>query len=538
MTILSDPRVYLRGEVVRVQEPAEIGGTIFWQGAVPRGDTAALAACLAATPEGHRAFVSRAIADRDAGPRPAPGEADGGRDGPEVDVPDWPAPPDPARQNENEPPEEPRAVAVPLNTIERREVDWLWRGWLPRGAVITLAGEPGVGKSFLLAAVATAITLGVPLPGDATPRAPAPVLLVASEDDEAAVLRPRFEAMGADLATIFVRTEVRDEDGPRPVILPQDGELLGELVRQIRPALVVIDPLVAVEDPRLDTHKQAAQRAVFTPLQRLAAEMGCAVVVVCHTRKSAAETAAHRIMGSIDVVAAARVVWAVGADPDNPARRGLAVAKTNLGAFPDPRAFSIAPDGRFGWERDAAPELNADRLFSLPADGEERGARDEAVGFLREALDDGPRPCREVQREARGAGISERTLDRAKIALGVKSGKEGSGPWLWRLPSQGCQDPSTEIGGTLGTLPSSPYVSGIPERVPRVPLMYIGGVWHPSPENAASPAAPSVYSVVRSARDRLRAEQGREPTPREIADAADIDPFRTAEALAVLDAQR
>src|SRR5207302_9926665 len=48
-------------------------------------------------------------------------------------------------------------------------------------------------------------------------------------------------------------------------------------------------------------------------------------------------------------------------------------------------------------------------------------ARDEAVTFLVDVLAPGPRPVEDVRREARAAGISERTLERARGKLGVRS---------------------------------------------------------------------------------------------------------------------
>lgn len=340
-----------------------------------------------------------------------------------------------------------RAVAVPLGSIERREIDWLWRGWLARGSVVTLAGPPGVGKSYLLAAIAAAITLGAPLPGDTARREPASVLMVAAEDDEAAVLRPRFESMGADLSRVFVRTEIEDEDGRRPLVLPGDGDLLGNLADELRPALLIVDPLVDIEDPKLDTHKQAALRAVFAPLRRTATGLGCAVVVVRHTRKSAADAPTQRIIGSIDAVAAARVVWMVGMDPQKPERRGLAVAKTNLGARPEPRAFTIAANGSFGWERDAAPELTPEALAGPSASSEDRTALGEAEDFLRAMLADGPAEARQVQRDARDAALSWRTVERAKASLGIASRRE-DGRWIWALPAT--RPPAALHGGDGG----------------------------------------------------------------------------------------
>jgi hypothetical protein len=70
-------------------------------------------------------------------------------------------------------------------------------------------------------------------------------------------------------------------------------------------------------------------------------------------------------------------------------------------------------------------------------------------------LAEGPVAAERVKKDARGAGVSERTLKRAKRALGVRSEKEGDGSWSWVLPegeSQGGQAPTAGPLGTVGPL--------------------------------------------------------------------------------------
>lgn len=347
-------------------------------------------------------------------------------------------------------------VTVPLSEVQPAFVDWLWRGWIPRGRLTLVAGNPGGGKSFLTQAIAAAVSVGAPLPGDDTPRDPASVILIACEDDPADTLRPRLEAMGADLSRVHVYQHVTerkkiDENGRereieqnRQFTVPYDAGLLEDLIRRHGAALVILDPLVAIQDGSIDSHRQAAMRQVLAPLHRVAQETGAAIVVVAHLRKTGAETAALRVGGSVDLVAAARVVIVVAPDPEDQAptpsdrRRVAAVAKSNIAAFPDPVAYTLR-EGRFLWDTaPVAAGTTAETLLETPTAGtEERGALEEAADFLREALKDGPRPAKEVRREAAEAGIKDRTLDRAKARLEVKAERQGfgnKGVWVWSLP--------------------------------------------------------------------------------------------------------
>jgi hypothetical protein len=150
-------------------------------------------------------------------------------------------------------------------------------------------------------------------------------------------------------------------------------------------------------------------------------------------------------------------------DPEDPEgeegrRRVLAHFKCNVG----PLAPTLL------YEVEGAPALDAARVRFLgesSADrdelltrrtAEERSEREEALDFLRAELAGGPQPTRDVKRAASEAGISERTLARARKDLGVRAEKDGLGPWVLRLP-EGCQAPvapfAPPAGGTLHANP-------------------------------------------------------------------------------------
>ena len=72
----------------------------------------------------------------------------------------------------------------------------------------------------------------------------------------------------------------------------------------------------------------------------------------------------------------------------------------------------------------------------------ERGGHDsaprtnEAVEWLRHYLTDGPRPAKEIKKDASKDNIASRTLDRAATELGVVKKPGGVGlPWVWLLPN-------------------------------------------------------------------------------------------------------
>ena len=328
-------------------------------------------------------------------------------------------------------------VVVRLADVEREEVDWMWADRIPRGKLTMIEGDPGVGKSWLTMALACAVTQGNRFPGDdeQVKYEPSGVLLLTAEDGLADTIRPRLEDMGADLARINILTGVRGVEGKEQHLsLEEDIEAIEQTISAGDYKLLIIDPLNAYLGSSIDTHRDAALRFVLTPLAKLAERHGVAVICVRHLTKSPRDKAIYRGQGSIAYNAAARVVHLVGINPENDQERAIVCIKNNLAVVPPALAFEITNEGFF-WKGET--DITAESLLSPDAGQEEQGVLSEAKEFLTETLTDGPLSAFEAFRKAKAIGISERTLKRAKRALGVKTVKEGyakTGRWVWSLP--------------------------------------------------------------------------------------------------------
>ena len=96
------------------------------------------------------------------------------------------------------------------------------------------------------------------------------------------------------------------------------------------------------------------------------------------------------------------------------------------------------------WESERIART-ADEILAANREGNEKPERSEAEEFLRDVLSAGPRPSTEIEAEAKGAGVSWRTVRRAQKTLGIKpyrkaesgDGLGKSGRWYWSLPSGG-----------------------------------------------------------------------------------------------------
>ena len=282
---------------------------------------------------------------------------------------------------------------------------------------------------------------GQSLPGDGREEEASGAVIMSAEDGIADTIRPRLEAAGADLERVAVLSAVRDREGrARPPSLPDDLEALRYSIRQTEARLVVVDPLMAYLNSRIDSHRDQDIRGSLHQLARLAEDTGVALVCIRHLNKTSGSHPLYQGGGSIGIIGAVRAGLLVAPDPKDETRRVLAMSKSNLGPIPPSLAYRIVPVGdtsRVEWEGEV--DCSAKALLAVQReDGAPAGPGEEAESFLREVLADGPAPARDVQRQAKEVGISYATLRRAKDRLEVHAtklgGRFGGDPaWYWEL---------------------------------------------------------------------------------------------------------
>jgi hypothetical protein len=312
-----------------------------------------------------------------------------------------------------------------LADFEILPVEYLIEPIVPIGVTSILDGNPGMGKSFLSLGMTAGVTRTGKF-GDVSVARKGRVLLLNDEDDPSRVLRPRLEAIGADIDKIRVIDSAftLDEKGV---------EILRREIRSYDPTLVIIDPLTNFIGSGVDMYRPNEANAFMRPLHRLAKEFDIAVLIARHLRKQSSDNAMHMGQGSMAFSGAVRSGMIVTPHPTRANWRVLAHYKSSYAKEAGSKAFEICTPLKSGTARvvwHGPVEMSANELVAQSS--VQDSVLDRAVRALEDFLRPGPAKAREVIAAMKKKEVPERTLDRAKKKLGVISGK---GPGAkWKLP--------------------------------------------------------------------------------------------------------
>lgn len=335
-----------------------------------------------------------------------------------------------------------KPILVYLDTVEPEEVEWLWENRIPLNGISMISGDPDLGKTFAVLSIAAYLSIGKPLPDDkGNYREPAGVIILTAEDSLSQTIRPRLDAMEADCSQIAVLqgTQKKDEKGnvkEREFDLIADIQHLRSAIQQVDNCIMVmIDPISSYMGG-VDTHKNSDVRSALKPLKTLAEEMDVSIICINHLSKGGSSNAKYRSIGSIAFTALPRATWSIVEDLDNEGRCLMLPVKNNLSPVKNNGIAYRIIDNALQWDPEPVNMSAQDYLKeSFDGPGPEPLARQEAEEFLYELLADGPVKSSDVYADAKQAGISKSTINRAKTGMGIKPYKKSyEEGWYWSLP--------------------------------------------------------------------------------------------------------
>lgn len=187
-------------------------------------------------------------------------------------------------------------------TQEAPETDWLVEDFLVASEATVFAGDGGVGKSFILMALALAVAGGEPTFLGLPIKKHGPVLYVDEENSRQLVLQ-RLRAMGFDPAVHLPNLEYLWYAG---VDLLNEPEKLHEEALDMEPALVIVDSLSRVAIGGEENSNDAMTKLMRQGVVPIARDTGAATVIVHHTaQKGTGPRGATSIRNAADQVISA-----------------------------------------------------------------------------------------------------------------------------------------------------------------------------------------------------------------------------------------
>jgi hypothetical protein len=336
-------------------------------------------------------------------------------------------------------------VPVPgvlASQVKPEKVRWLWENHIPFGKVTLFDGDPDLGKSLVTLDLAARLTQGWRMPDGTECGCPtAGAVIVSLEDGVGDTIRPRLEAAGAALDRVRIIVTIKGPDGvDRTPTLPVDIPAIEAAIADVGAKLLILDPLVATLSLETNSYRDQDMRRVLAPVAAMAERTGVAVLAIRHLNKSGGQNPKYRGGGTIGIIGAARAAFLFGDNPDDDGMKIMAPNKGNLWRT-RPSALKYEIEDKDGqpvitWHGES--QHTARSLLAEPSTEEESNALAAAKEFLCEILHDGPKDVTEIYREAKGAGVAPRTLERAKAQMRIKARRVGgvgkSGHWEWTVP--------------------------------------------------------------------------------------------------------
>lgn len=304
----------------------------------------------------------------------------------------------------------------PLTDFQEKEAEWLIPGWLPRGEITLLASDGGVGKSSVTCEIAAALSRGKAclLDEEGTVREPQSVLILNAEDSVETQLLGKIRQLGGDLSRIFALDVSTGKSMSSIKIGSTD---MADIIRHLKPALCILDPLQAFLSADVNMAARNAMRNYLEPLHELGMETGCTFLIVCHSNKRKGASGRDRLADSADLWDMARAIIMAGYTSENDTRylshekssyagQMETVLFTVENGLPVVTGYSNLRDADYvqqrAWRDTPEEKPNAELLNALveladPA-GEKKHPYNELTGKYGEEIWGGKQPGRAISR--------------------------------------------------------------------------------------------------------------------------------------------
>ena len=326
-----------------------------------------------------------------------------------------------------------RMKIISLADVEAKQLEWLWHNRFPAKMVNVLAGEAGVGKSYLSLYIATQLTTGKDWPDCQNTIEPGTVLLFTDEESLEYAVKPRLIAQGADCSKVMAFECIQtgdDEDSHESFALDSTIQELEDLLATIPDCrLIIFDPINSyLGEIKENSNKEVRQG--LTKLSRIAEKWGVTILCITHLNKKWDISTMYRVMGSTAFTSVARAVWCVQFEDvdedeelDGDPPRLFAHVKSNFCRRPTALRYEITDDKIVFLEGQQRVNINALVGKARKTGGRQSSKKDAIAVWLKERLGCDPVLADDLKAEAQAKEFGWRQVQSVANDQGIKKDK-------------------------------------------------------------------------------------------------------------------
>lgn len=239
-----------------------------------------------------------------------------------------------------------------------KEIEWLWKPYIVKGNINIIMGDGGLGKSYLITWLVSAISKGAKIPFSNINFKKGTSILQNAEDDPDTTILPRLMLNDVDVSKIGAFNEEKE------FLEVQQITRLEDKIKEFNPEVVVLDPIQSfVGDININSQNEV--KNALKPLKQLAQKYNCAIIMIMHLNKNNSAKASQRANGSTEFITSSRSAILITENPENTSERLFIPVKTNLMKENEKNtlSFKINDNGIIEW-LDNKGKVNADIILN------------------------------------------------------------------------------------------------------------------------------------------------------------------------------